>query len=101
MGATLDEPASFSGRSHVSRKGIGHAALPPEEARVRAIAETVNHLIQAVKQGQDVDLNQLKTEVQPPALPLKHCALGGTSTAVCVLCQSLSSRLAAANLVIR
>lgn len=61
-----EEPASFSGRSHVSRKGMGQAVLPPEEARVRAIAEIVNHLIQAVKQGQDVDLNNLKTEVIRP-----------------------------------
>jgi hypothetical protein len=38
--------------------------LPPEEARVRAIAEVVNGLIQAVQEGRDVDLNQLKMEVR-------------------------------------
>eukprot|EP00879_Flechtneria_rotunda_P016079 GHRR01016820.1.p1 GENE.GHRR01016820.1~~GHRR01016820.1.p1 ORF type:complete len:267 (+),score=62.01 GHRR01016820.1:276-1076(+) len=57
-------PATFSGRStSVPRKGNAHAALSAEEARVRAVADVVNSLIQAVKEGHDVDLNQLKTEV--------------------------------------
>lgn len=61
----MDEaaPASFSGRNQVTRKKGGLAGLPPEEARVRAVAEVVNGLIQGVKEGKDVDLNQLKTEV--------------------------------------
>lgn len=70
MGAattTIDEDkaASFSGRRITSRKAAvtGLASLPPEEARVRAIAEVVNGLIQGVQEGKDVDLNQLKAEV--------------------------------------
>eukprot|EP00877_Chromochloris_zofingiensis_P012826 jgi/Chrzof1/7798/Cz02g36320.t1 len=59
-----ENPASFSGRTTtVSRKGNSYTVLPPEEARVRGIAEIVNVLIQGVKDGKDVDLNQLKTEV--------------------------------------
>lgn len=55
-----EAPPSFSGRS--SKKAVV-AGLSPEEARVRAVAEVVNCLIQGVKEGKDVDLNQLKTEV--------------------------------------
>jgi len=58
-----DRPASFSGRNG-SRKSSIAAGLAPEEARVRAVAEVVNALIKAVKEGQDVDLNQLKMEVR-------------------------------------
>lgn len=62
-----ENPASFSGRTTtVSRKGNSYTVLPPEEARVRGIAEIVNVLIQGVKDGKDVDLNQLKTEVCGP-----------------------------------
>eukprot|EP00955_Chlamydomonas_euryale_P093219 364772-Chlamydomonas_euryale.AAC.8 len=35
-------------------------ALPPDEARVRAVAEIVRLLIAGVKEGSDVDLNALK-----------------------------------------
>jgi hypothetical protein len=35
-------------------------ALTQEEARVRAVADTVTALIQTVREGRDVDLNQLK-----------------------------------------
>mmetsp|Transcript_14236 Transcript_14236/g.38587 ORF Transcript_14236/g.38587 Transcript_14236/m.38587 type:complete len:586 (-) Transcript_14236:641-2398(-) len=41
----------------------GNPLLDPEEARVRAVAETVAALIQAVKEGKDIDLNTLKTRV--------------------------------------
>ena len=34
--------------------------LPPEEARVRAVAEVVQALINGVRDGNDVDLNSLK-----------------------------------------
>ena len=69
MGAAVDAQeegaASFSGRVHNKpRKGGPLTALPPEEARVRALAEVVNALILAVQEGRDVDLNQLKTEVR-------------------------------------
>lgn len=37
--------------------------LPPDEARVRAVAETVAALIQGVKEGKDVDLNVLKCTI--------------------------------------
>jgi elongator complex protein 3 len=37
--------------------------LSQEEARVRAVAETVAALIQNVKSGKDVDLNSLKCEI--------------------------------------
>ena len=37
--------------------------LPPAEARVRAIAEVVQALISGVRDGRDVDLNNLKGEV--------------------------------------
>jgi hypothetical protein len=58
-------PVSFSGRVYLSRKNnrATVTGLPPEEARVRAVAEVVNGLIAGVKEGKDVDLNQLKTEV--------------------------------------
>ncbi|WIA11090.1 hypothetical protein OEZ85_011236 [Tetradesmus obliquus] len=59
-------PESFSGRVFLSRPKNNRATvtgLPPEEARVRAVAEVVNGLIAGVKEGKDVDLNQLKTEV--------------------------------------
>lgn len=56
--------ASFSGRTRIpTRKGNALSMLPPEEARVRAIAEVVNGLIQGVQEGKDVNLNQLKSEV--------------------------------------
>ncbi|KAG1655970.1 hypothetical protein FOA52_009397 [Chlamydomonas sp. UWO 241] len=35
-------------------------SLPPDEARVRAVAEIVRTLITGVRDGKDVDLNQLK-----------------------------------------
>jgi hypothetical protein len=59
-------PESFSGRVYLSRKNnrATVTGLPPEEARVRAVAEVVNGLIAGVKEGKDVDLNQLKTEVR-------------------------------------
>jgi hypothetical protein len=41
--------------------------LPPEEARVRAIAECVNALINDVQEGRDVDLNRLKADVRHTA----------------------------------
>ncbi len=65
MGAAPADPsaASFSGRVNHSGRRLAVQPLPPEEARVRAIAEIVNALIAAVKEGRDVDLNVLKTEV--------------------------------------
>lgn len=45
------------------RSGKPYVVLPPEEARVRAVAEVVHILIQAVKEGKDIDLNQLKCDV--------------------------------------
>jgi hypothetical protein len=69
-----DGPATYLGRSSVvSRKGA--PVLPPDEARVRAIADIVNTLIQAVKSGQDVDLNQLKTEVGQQLVLAQHDSL--------------------------
>lgn len=64
--------ASFSGRTfNRSRKATAAlSALPPEEARVRAIAEVVNALIQGVQEGKDVDLNLLKTQVSSRSLLL-------------------------------
>lgn len=58
-----ETPATFYGRSYTSKKSAV-AGLSPEEARVRAVAEVVNSLIQGIKEGKDVDLNQLKTEVR-------------------------------------
>lgn len=37
--------------------------LAPEEARVRAVADIVSSLIQGVRDGKDVDLNDLKSKV--------------------------------------
>ncbi len=37
--------------------------LSEEEGRVRAVAEVVSELLRAVKEGRDVDLNQLKCDV--------------------------------------
>lgn len=63
MGAPeAPEPASFSGRT-TSRSRKSVVVLPPEEARVRAIAEIVNTLIQSVRDGKDVDLNTLRMQV--------------------------------------
>ncbi len=39
------------------------AQLSADEARVRAIAEVVSALVVGVREGRDVDLNQLKCEV--------------------------------------
>lgn len=69
MGAATepqDEGASsYSGKVFRKKGGSNPMAmLPPEEARVRAIAEVVNSLIQAVQEGRDVDLNELKTKVR-------------------------------------
>ncbi|KAF5828648.1 hypothetical protein DUNSADRAFT_17287 [Dunaliella salina] len=41
----------------------GASLLDPEEARVRAVAETVATLIQTVREGKDIDLNTLKTRI--------------------------------------
>ncbi|KAL3151943.1 Elongator subunit [Trebouxia sp. C0010 RCD-2024] len=55
-------PNAFSGsaKSHKNRKGL--VVLPPEEARVKAIAEIVGELVAGVKEGRDVDLNHVKRE---------------------------------------
>ncbi len=53
---------SFSGRIKSGRPNP-YSLLAPEEARVRAIAEVVDALIQGVRDGRDVDLNGLKAEV--------------------------------------
>lgn len=60
------EPASFSGRGHAVSKrcAAGVVALSPEEARVRAVAEVVSALVRGVQEGQDVDLNELKTKAR-------------------------------------
>ena len=39
------------------------AGLSPEETRVRAVAELVSLLVASVREGRDVDLNQLKSDV--------------------------------------
>ncbi|KAL3142875.1 Elongator subunit [Trebouxia sp. C0009 RCD-2024] len=57
---------SGSGKSHKNRKGL--VVLPPEEARVKAIAEIVGELVAGVKEGRDVDLNNVKREAS-----LKYC----------------------------
>lgn len=61
-------PNAFSGsaKSHKNRKGL--VVLPPEEARVKAIAEIVGELVAGVKEGRDVDLNHVKREAS-----LKYC----------------------------
>lgn len=43
--------------------GRGAAALSPDEARVRAVADIVAALVAGVRDGLDVDLNELKTNV--------------------------------------
>lgn len=54
--------ATFHGSNvKMSRSGRLHTVLAPEEARVRAIADIVNGLIQGIRDGKDVDLNDLKT----------------------------------------
>lgn len=77
MGATADMheegAAGFSGSSSKAHKTGSKSALrmlPPEEARVRAIAECVNALINDVHEGRDVDLNRLKGDVRQQTLVL-------------------------------
>lgn len=41
----------------------GKPILDPQEARVRATAETVAALIRGVKEGKDIDLNVLKCDI--------------------------------------
>jgi elongator complex protein 3 len=36
--------------------------LPPDEARVRAVAEIVSSLLGSVREGKDVDLNSIKMQ---------------------------------------
>lgn len=74
MGATAEAhdegTAGFSGSSSKAHKPGSTSALrmlPPEEARVRAIAECVNALINDVQEGRDVDLNRLKADVRHTA----------------------------------
>lgn len=45
------------------------------QARVRAISDIVQELIQGVKDGKDVDLNQIKKEVMP--LLVRPCVFAG------------------------
>lgn len=90
MGATTDDSttaaaASFSGRTRIPSKRTGGnplALLPPEEARVKAIAEVVNGLIQAVQEGRDVDLNALKTEVRACLCDRVPCSFAAAVAAV-------------------
>lgn len=45
------------------------------QARVRAISDIVQELIHGVKDGKDVDLNQIKKEVMP--LRVRPCVFAG------------------------
>ncbi|GAX72976.1 hypothetical protein CEUSTIGMA_g429.t1 [Chlamydomonas eustigma] len=52
----------FHGKVILSNSGKVKVQLPPDEARVRAIAEVVQALINGVREGKDVDLNALKMQ---------------------------------------
>lgn len=54
----------------------GLSSLSPDEARVRAVAEIVSALIAGVRQGADVDLNALKSQVRPGGGDW-GCGIGG------------------------
>lgn len=61
-------PKAFAGSTKVIKNRKGLVVLPPEEARLKAIAEIVSELIAGVKGGRDVDLNNVKREAS-----LKYC----------------------------
>ncbi|DBB16530.1 TPA: Elongator subunit [Trebouxia sp. C0006] len=61
-------PKAFAGSTKVIKNRKGLVVLPPEEARVKAIAEIVSELVAGVKEGRDVDLNNVKREAS-----LKYC----------------------------
>lgn len=61
-------PKAFAGSTKVLKNRKGLVVLPPEEARVKAIAEIVSELVAGVKEGRDVDLNNVKREAS-----LKYC----------------------------
>ncbi|DBA82031.1 hypothetical protein WJX77_010638 [Trebouxia sp. C0004] len=61
-------PKAFTGSTKVIKNRKGLVVLPPEEARVKAIAEIVSELVAGVKEGRDVDLNNVKREAS-----LKYC----------------------------
>lgn len=84
--------ASYSGR--LKRGGCSSApTLAPEEARVRAVAEVVNALIAGVKEGRDVDLNQLKTEVRGAACGAGCCWAAGLLRLVLLLAMDAGRQL--------
>ncbi|KAK9866737.1 hypothetical protein WJX84_004414 [Apatococcus fuscideae] len=53
-----DDDSVFSAKQQRNKKG--RVVLPPEEARVKALAEIVEQLVRGVSQNQDVDLNLIK-----------------------------------------
>lgn len=53
---------TFIGKAREVPGGKIKIHLPPEEARVRAVAEIVQALINSVREGKDVDLNSLKMQ---------------------------------------
>ncbi|KAA6429872.1 MAG: elongator complex 3-like [Trebouxia sp. A1-2] len=61
-------PKAFAGTTKVTKNRKGLVVLPPEEARVKAIAEIVSELVAGVKEGRDVDLNNVKREAS-----LRYC----------------------------
>jgi hypothetical protein len=82
----LHHPHAHAQQPHQQQRRGGLAALPPAEARVRAIAEVVNGLIRGVQEGRDVDLNQLKAEVRGRTLAV--CVYGGARWPCRVACVS-------------
>ena len=52
---------AFTGKAMMVPGGKIKIHLPPEEARVRAVAEIVQALINGIREGKDIDLNNLKT----------------------------------------
>mmetsp|Transcript_2365 Transcript_2365/g.5929 ORF Transcript_2365/g.5929 Transcript_2365/m.5929 type:complete len:600 (-) Transcript_2365:243-2042(-) len=62
MVAPAPEPGTVT-FSAKTKGGKAIISLPPEEARVRAVAETVAALIQGVKEGRDIDLNVTKCDI--------------------------------------
>lgn len=63
-----ETPKAFAGSAKPGKNRKGLAVLPPEEARVKAIAEIIGELVAGVREGRDVDLNNVKREAS-----LKYC----------------------------
>jgi len=53
---------------------------PLSQARIKAISEIVSELVRGVRDGEDVDLNEIKKEVQSRSPPLHPCPLLCTGT---------------------